>query len=96
MQALVKLEHHPNIVKVYGYQPDHDSNDIYWLLLEWVKGITLQDRIDTGPEIVYQEQKQILCSILDALDCCHENGILHRNLTPSCIYLANDGSSQTR
>ena len=91
MQALVKLELHPNIVKVYGYQPDHDSNDIYWLLLEWVKGITLQDRLETGPDMLFQEQKQILCSILDALDCCHENGILHRNLTPSCIYLANNG-----
>ena len=92
MQALVKLEHHPNIVKVYDYQPDYDSNDIYWLLLEWVKGITLRDRIDTGPDILFQEQLHILCAILDALDCCHSNGILHRNLTPSCIYLANDGT----
>ena len=92
MQALVKLENHPNIVKVYSYQPDQDSNDIYWLLLEWVEGITLQDRLDTGPNMVFQEQKQILYSMLDALDCCHDNGILHRNLTPSCIYLANDGT----
>ena len=32
-----------------------------------------------------------LSAILDALDSCHSNNILHRNLTPSCIYLAEDG-----
>jgi eukaryotic-like serine/threonine-protein kinase len=92
MQALVKMEHHPNIVQVYDYQPDRDSSDIYWLLLEWIKGITLQDRLDNGPEILFQEQLRTLYPILDALDCCHSNNILHRNLTPSCIYLANDGT----
>jgi serine/threonine-protein kinase len=91
MEALVKMEHHPNIVKVYDYQPDRDSSDIYWLLVEWVKGITLQDRLDTGPDIMFQEQLHLLYAILEALDCCHSNSILHRNLTPSCIYLANDG-----
>jgi serine/threonine protein kinase len=91
LQALVKMEHHPNIVQVYDYQPDRDSSDIYWLLLEWIKGITLQDRLD-GPEIPFQEQLRILYAILDALDSCHSNNILHRNLTPSCIYLANDGT----
>ncbi len=91
LQALVKMEHHPNIVQVYDYQADRDSSDIYWLLLEWIKGITLQARLDNGPEIPFQEQLHILCAILDALDCCHSSNILHRNLTPSCIYLANDG-----
>ena len=92
MQALVKLEHHPNIVQVYDYQSDRDSSDINWLILEWIKGITLQHRLENGPPILFQEQLHILASILDALDYCHSNDILHRNLTPSCIYLANDGT----
>lgn len=90
MQALVKMERHPNIVQVYDYQPDRDSSDVYWLLLEWIKGITLQDRLNNGPDILFQERMHILYDILDALDCCHSNDILHRNLIPSCIYLAND------
>lgn len=92
MQALVKLENQPNIVKVYAYQPDSDNSDIYWLFLEWIKGITLQDRLETGPDFLLQEQRHILYGLLEALDCCHSNDILHRNLTPSCIYLANDGT----
>ena len=92
LQALVKMERHPNIVQVYDYQPDRDSSDIYWLLLEWVKGITLQDRIENGPTILFQEQLYILYAILDAIDCCHNSNILHRNLNPACIYLVNDGT----
>jgi hypothetical protein len=92
MQALVKVEHHPNIVQVYDYQIDRDSSDTYWLLLEWVKGITLRERLDVGPAIPWPEQRRILYAMLDALDCCHTHGILHRNLNPSCIYLADDGT----
>lgn len=91
MQALSKMEHHPNILQVYDYQPDRDSDDIYWLLLEWTKGITLYERLD-GPPILWPEQLRILNSALAALDCCHSNNILHRNLSPSCLYLANDGT----
>jgi serine/threonine protein kinase len=92
MQVLVKMERHPNIVQVYDYLPDRNSSDIYWLLLEWVKGITLQDRLINGPEIQFQEQRKILFAILNALDSCHSNDILHRNLSPACIHLANDGT----
>ena len=91
MQALSKMEHHPNILQVYDYRADSDSNDTYWLLLEWTKGITLRERLQ-GPPIHWPEQLRVLNAILDALDCCHSNGILHRNLNPSCIYLANDGT----
>jgi len=91
MQALSKMEHHPNILQVYDYQPDRDSNDTYWLLLEWTKGISLRERL-YGPPILWSEQLRVLNSILTALDYCHSNGILHRNLNPSCIYLANDGT----
>jgi len=91
MQALSKMEHHPNILQVYDYQPDRDSDDTYWLLLEWTKGITLRERL-YGPPMLWSEQLRVLNSALAALDCCHTNNILHRNLNPACLYLANDGT----
>ena len=91
MQALSRMEHKPNILQVYDYQPDPDGNDTYWLLLEWIKGITLHERL-YGQAISWEEQKRILYAILEALDCCHSNNILHRNLNPSCVYMANDGT----
>ena len=91
MHVLNELQYHPNILQVYDYLPDRDSNDSYWLLLEWVKGITLRERLDYGP-VPWQEQRRIINAVLEALDCCHNKKILHRNLNPSCIYLANDGT----
>nr|HET6903902.1 NERD domain-containing protein [Ktedonobacteraceae bacterium] len=91
MRALSQMEHHPNILQVYDYQPDRDSDDTYWLLLEWTKGITLRERLN-GPPILWPEQLRVLNSVLAALDCCHSNDILHRNLNPACLYLANDGT----
>ena len=92
MQALKKMKRHPNIVQMYDYQADRDGNDTYWLIVEWIDGITLEERLDNGPVIPFQEQLHILNAMLDALDSCHNNGILHRNLTPDCIYLAEDGA----
>jgi Protein kinase domain/Nuclease-related domain len=94
MFALMQLKDHPNIVQVYNYLPDRDSNDIYWLLLEWITGITLQDALDMGMVIPFQEQLRILNAIVNGLDSCHNHDILHRNLTPSCIYLTNDGTAK--
>jgi serine/threonine protein kinase len=90
MHALSEMEH-PNILQVYDYQPDRDSDDIYWLLLEWTKAITLRERLH-GPPMLWPEQLRVLNSALAALDCCHSNNILHRNLNPACLYLANDGT----
>ena len=92
MQALKKMDHHPNIVQMYDYQPDRDGNDTYWLILEWIDGITLEERLESDTAIPFQEQLHILNAILDALDYCHSKDILHRNLTPDCIYLANNGT----
>jgi hypothetical protein len=92
MLALTKVENDRNVVRVYDYQQDPDSNDIYWLMLEWVKGITLQDRLDYEMPIEFDEQRHILLSLASALESCHNKGILHRNLNPSSIYLAVDGT----
>ena len=94
MKALMEMKDHPNIVRVYDYLRDRDSNDIYWLLLEWITGITLQDALDMGMVIPFQEQLRILKAIVNGLDGCHSHHILHRNLTPSCIYLTNDGTAK--
>jgi serine/threonine protein kinase len=98
MQALMKMEDHPNIVQVFDYLSDRDNNDVYWLLLEWITGITLQDALDMGLDmglvLPFQEQLRILKAIVNGLDGCHNHDILHRNLTPSCIYLTNDGTAK--
>jgi serine/threonine protein kinase len=82
----------PHIVHAYDFLPDADSDDTYWLLLEWVEGQTLRDRLDDDLPIPVDAQLRILNTLTDALDACHHQGVLHRNLTPASVYLADDGT----
>jgi serine/threonine protein kinase len=91
MEALSQLEGHPNIVRAYDFMPDPDTDDTYWLLLELVDGKTLRNIIDEGRDILLAEQMRYLIPVADALAYCHEQGIIHRNLTPDAIYITEEG-----
>lgn len=90
--ALEGLAGHPNIVRVYDFMPDRNTDDTYWLMLEWVEGENLRDRLDDDTPIPLDEQIRILRSLTTALEACHKKGIIHRNVSPSSIYLDDDGS----
>jgi serine/threonine protein kinase len=92
MRALSYLDGHPQIVRAIDFVADPDSDDTQWLLLEWIEGQSLRDRLDDDIPLDYQEQLRILRSAARVLTACHEQGVIHRNLTPASIYLADDGS----
>lgn len=91
MRALSYLDGHPRIVRAIDFLADVDSDDTQWLLLEWIEGQTLKDRLDDETPILYADQLRILRSLADALAACHDQGIIHRNLTPASVYLTDDG-----
>lgn len=91
MLALSKVGNHPNIVRIYDYEVDPHSNDTYWLILERVKGDTLQDWLDHDDKpIAWDKQLHIMRSLAAALEYCYSKGIIHRNLNPSSIYISDD------
>ena len=92
MEALAQLEGHPHIVQAYDFLADPDSDDTYWLLLEYVEGETLESYLMESKDIFINKQLEILGAIADALNHCHRRNILHRNLTPASIFLTVDGS----
>lgn len=91
IEALAQLEGHPNIIQAYDFLSDPDTDDTYWLLLEYVDGVTLRDFLDEGREMSLEEQISILIPVADALSFCHQEDILHRNLTPRAIYVTEAG-----
>ena len=91
MEALSQLGLHPNIVQAYDFFPDADSDDVYWLILEYVEGETLQDILDNGVPLPFSTQVSYLLGIASALDHCHKAGVAHRNLSPQAIYFTEDG-----
>lgn len=91
MHALLQLDS-PTIVRAIDFLSDADSDDIYWMLTEWIEGQSLRDRLDNPAPLTADEQIHILRALTTGLALCHAKGMLHRNVAPAGIYLADDGT----
>jgi serine/threonine protein kinase len=78
---------HPNIGGIYGLQ---EGDGVVALVLEFVDGPTLADRLAGGP-VPLDQALPIARQIADALETAHERGIIHRDLKPANIVLTPDG-----
>ena len=85
-QLLAALNH-PHIAGIHGLE---ESNGSQFLVLEFVDGETLADRLAKGP-IPLAEALAIAREIVDALEAAHEKGIIHRDLKPGNVALTADG-----
>ena len=79
---------HPNIAAIHGLGEDGDKR---FLVLEFVEGETLADRLRRGA-IPLDESLRIARQISDALEAAHEKGIIHRDLKPANIQITEDGA----
>jgi tRNA A-37 threonylcarbamoyl transferase component Bud32 len=85
-QALAKLNH-SNIVSVFDFG---QAGDLYYVLMEYVDGVSLRALIDQGA-IQMEEAQRILIEICHALQYAHEEGVVHRDIKPSNILFDKKG-----
>lgn len=85
-QALAALNN-PNIAAIYGVE---ESAGVTALVMEYVDGPTLADRIAQGP-IPLSEALPIARQIGAALEAAHDKGIIHRDLKPANIKVTAEG-----
>src|SRR5688572_12354287 len=78
---------HPGIATIHGFENSHGSRA---LVMEFIDGPTLADRIADGP-LPLDEAVAITKEIADALEVAHEQGIVHRDLKPANIKIRPDG-----
>jgi len=79
---------HPHIAQIHGIE---DSGPVRALVLEYVDGLTLANRIAQGP-LALEEVLPIARQIAQALEAAHDCGIVHRDLKPANIKLRPDGT----
>ena len=79
---------HPHIAHIHGLE---ESDGVRALVLEFVDGPTLADRIARGP-VPMTEALIIAHQIAEALEAAHEQGIIHRDLKPANIKIRTDGT----
>jgi serine/threonine-protein kinase len=75
---------HPNIVEVHDF--DVTPEGIPFLVLEYLEGETLAQRIAAGP-IPLDQVMSIVRQVGSALAAAHREGIVHRDLKPQNIFL---------
>ena len=78
---------HPNIEAVY----DFDTQEgVDFLVLEYVPGVTLSDRLAEGP-LPTAEIQALGRQLADALAAAHARGVVHRDLKPHNLRVTPEG-----
>lgn len=83
-QAAARLEH-PNVVDIYDLDQAEDGS--YYMVLEFLEGESLSDRLARRGSLPAREVVSLIAPVLDALERAHESGIIHRDLKPDNIFL---------
>src|SRR6185436_7722852 len=78
---------HPHICALYDVGRD---GEIEYLVMEYLEGQTLADRLAKGP-LPLDQALQSGMEIADALDKAHRQGIVHRDLKPANAMLTRSG-----
>ena len=78
---------HPNIVSVFDVGEDNGN---YYIVMEYMEGITLKEYIKKNGRIESREAAYIAAQICSALEAAHEKNIVHRDIKPHNIMITND------
>ncbi|MDK2971597.1 MAG: eukaryotic-like serine/threonine-protein kinase [Candidatus Sumerlaeota bacterium] len=86
-QMMAQLSH-PGIVQIIdrGHWEDHP-----YIVMDYVPGINLKTRIERGAPLPIDEVLAIASPVAEALQRCHEAGMVHRDLKPANVLLSQSG-----
>ncbi len=79
---------HPNVVKIFDVL---QTTEWPWLIMEYVPSLSLQRVVQVEGPMPPAEVAKIGLAVLDALNAAHDAGVLHRDVKPDNVLLANDG-----
>ncbi len=84
---------HPNIQRVVSTGLD-EKRDLPFLALEWVEGGLLRDFLRSGLPLSVDESISFGAQLCEALNYCHDLGIVHRDIKPDNILVTKAGKIQ--
>ena len=80
---------HPNIVMLRALE---GNNGNPFLVMDYIDGHTLNDYLAEKGKLTEEEVIRVLRPIAAALDYAHTKGVVHRDVTPSNVMIAKDGT----
>ncbi len=87
-RALARVNH-PNAVKIFDVVRPDDGDP--WIVMEYVTGRSLQQVLDAEGPLPVPTVARIGLGVLAALAAGHRAGVVHRDVKPGNVLLADDG-----
>ena len=82
---------HPHVVAVFDLVTEGDEQ---WLVMEYVEGMTLSQKIKQDGALAPDDAAPLLWQVADALAAAHSAGIVHRDVKPSNILVSPTGQAK--
>jgi serine/threonine-protein kinase len=88
-----KRLHHPNIQHLVDDGRLDDGGGVApFLVLDYVDGMSLREYLSEKAPLPVDDAIRIALQLADALQYCHEQGVVHRDLKPENILIQPDGT----
>lgn len=88
IKAAIEMSN-PGIMQIYSEGVWHDRP---FLVLEYLEGQTLLDKIEYYTKFSAKEACEIMIQLLDAISYTHEHKIIHRDIKPQNIFYLPNGT----
>lgn len=75
---------HPHVVPIHNVESE---GELPYLVMQYVSGESLQDRIDREGPLELERILRIGMQVADGLEAAHQQGLVHRDIKPSNILL---------
>nr|MDH3176755.1 Stk1 family PASTA domain-containing Ser/Thr kinase [Bacillus pumilus] len=87
-QSAASLDH-SNIVSIYDVG---EEDDIYYIVMEYVEGMTLKEYIHANGPLHPKEAVRIMEQVVAAMEEAHAKQLVHRDIKPHNILIDNMGN----
>lgn len=87
--------HHDAIIRYYVFTVEPVLKRPY-LAMEFVNGRTLSDILQSDGPLTFEAAQSLLRRLASGLQAAHENGVVHRDISPDNIILPNNDVKQAK
>ena len=65
------------------------------MIMDYIEGKTVKDILSGGKSLPVKDSCEIILQVLDGLGACHQQRLIHRDLTPDNIYITTKGGGRS-
>ncbi len=87
-RKMAKINTIPEIV---GVRETFIENNTAYIVMDYVEGITLKNWLDRNGIMKFGDCVNLMLPLMQGLDKVHQQGIIHRDISPDNIMLQSDG-----